>query len=133
LRHWAAASSRGQSTDRRALAAALAAAVLAGCASDTDKIAERLARQQLGAQYLVADVSRENCELSRRLARLGSVGEPDADERCRAAASAEEELRRLEASYVRACRQCASGDRCAASLGRLRESRGRSDEKTACP
>jgi len=126
------ATPRWHRPDRRALAAAFAAAALAGCSSDVDKVGEGVARQQLAAQYLVADVGRENCEASRRLSRSGSVREEATEDRCRAAAAAQEELSRLEQAYLKACRACATPERCEAALGRLRQSRGRSDER-ACP
>jgi len=108
-------------------------AVLAGCASDTDKIGERLARQQLSSQYLVASLSAETCAMARRLAARDPGSEGEAEERCRAAGEARAELARLERAYAKACRACALPERCETALERLRERAGRQSDEGACP
>jgi len=111
----------------------VAVAVLAGCASDTDKIGERLARQQLSSQYLVASLSAETCATARQLAARDPTSEGEAAKRCRVAGEARAELARLERAYAKACRACAPLKRCETALERLREREGRQSEEGACP
>jgi hypothetical protein len=117
----------------RAIAAAVAAVALGGCKSDTDKIAERIARQQLSSQYLVVALSVETCDFARRLAASDPGSAATADGRCKAASEARSELDRLEKAYLEACRGCAPAERCRTSLSRLRQAGGRAEEGTACP
>jgi len=113
------------------MAAAGAAAALFGCASDTDKFAERLARQELASQVLVVALSSETCEFARRLALR--EGPSAAEERCKAAADAREELTRLEKIYLAACGKCATAERCRSEVRRVEDGGGSSGRGTACP
>ncbi len=116
-----------------AAATALAAATLCGCASDTDKVGERLARQELASQVLVVAVTSETCDYARRVALREAGGQSSAEERCKAAADARQELVRLEKMYLAACGKCAAAERCSAELRRVEDGGGRAERGGACP
>jgi len=123
----------GRGRARRLAAVGAALLTVAACTSDTDKIGERLARQQLASQYLVVPLMTETCEFARKLALRDASSGAVAEERCKAATEARAELVRLEKVYLEACRACASPERCQNALGRLRERNGSLGSEGACP